>query len=355
MTELAVPRPAFWASPSIRQFAATAVLMGVLIGAFWILDKVEPAEYHTHGIVGDRPVAVAAVLVGLAHFVVAFFFTVTSRAWSTRQAVRRLFLGMIVAVGLCGVLSVGSEVAKVFFPSAFVGIYFLSHEVRDEYFFTTTLGDVPRGRLDRPAFLLLLGAVFLTLLAVYWNLPFVRNSPRGAAILKPIVDLSELQGASRILWWAGPALVLAAAGAMMFGGCLKRAKLSVGEFFRTYSPLVVVYVLLTSLLFLAPKGEQSIYMIVCFHVAAWWVFTTRQLAGRDRTARPRGLAWFRETQAGFQTLHLALVVLIVGVAAVWAYGFDRSLANPLGWIVSREAFPYWTIGHVTVSFVPKIR
>ena len=57
VTELAIPRPSFWTSPSIRQFAATAVLMGVLIGAFWVLDKVEPAEYHTHGIVGDRPVA----------------------------------------------------------------------------------------------------------------------------------------------------------------------------------------------------------------------------------------------------------------------------------------------------------
>jgi hypothetical protein len=94
-------------------------------------------------------------------------------------------------------------------------------------------------------------------------------------------------------------------------------------------------------------------MIVCFHVAAWWVFTTRQLARRDRAAEPKGLAWFRETQAGFQTLHLGLVVLIVAVAAVWAYAFDRSLANPLGWLVSQQAFPYWTIGHVTVSFVPK--
>ena len=347
-------RAAFWNRPSIRQFAATAVFMGVLIGFFWLLDRLEPAEHHRAGIVAGRPVTMAAVFVGLAHFVVAFFFMVTGRAWSTRQAARRLFAGMVVAVGLCGVLAVGSDVAKIFFPSVFVGVYFVSHEVRDEYYFSTVLGDVPPGRLHRPAFLLLLGAVILGLLALMWNLPFLRPTHRGIAILKPIVDLSTVQGSARAIWWAGPSMLLGAASAALFGGCLKKANMSAGEFFRTYSPLLVVYVVLTSLFFLAPKSEQSIYMIVCFHVAAWWVFMTRQLAKRDKTARPRGLAWFRETQAGFQTLHVGLVLLILGAAAVWAYAFERSLANPLGWLVSHQAFPYWTIGHVTVSFVPKV-
>ena len=337
----------------MRQFAGTAALMGVLIGLFWLLDKVEPAG-HRGGIVADRPVSVAAVLVGLAHFVVAFFFMVTSRAWSSRQAIRRLFLGMVAAVGVCGILAIGSEVARIFFPSVFVGVYFISHEVRDEYFFTTTLGDVPAGRLDRRAFLMLLGAVVLAMLALMWNLPFARPEHRGFAILKPIVDLSGVQGPTKAVWWAAPVALLGAAAAALFGSCLKRAKMGVGEFFRTYATLLVVYVVLTSLFFLAPKGEQSIYMIVCFHVAAWWVFMTRQLARRDRTTQPKGLAWFRETQAGFQTLHIGLVLLVLAVAGVWAYAFERSLANPLGWLVSQQAFPYWTIGHVTVSFVPKV-
>jgi len=347
-------RPAFWTSPSMRQFAVTALFMGFLIGLFWLLDRFEPAEHHRAGIVGGRPVSVAAVLVGLAHFVVAFFFMVTSRTWSTRRAVGRLFLGMVAAVALCAILAVGSDVAQIFFPSVFVGVYFISHEVRDEYLFTTVLGDVPPGRLPRPAFLLLLGAVTLILLALVWNLPFLRPSHRGFAILRPVVDLSGVQGAEKLVWWAGPSVLLAGAGVALLRLCLKRAGMAAGDFFRTYSPLLVVYVVLTSLFFLAPKKEQSIYMIVCFHVAAWWVFMTRQLARRDRSIRPAGLAWFRETQAGFQTLHVGLVLLIVGAAAVWAYAFERSLAHPLGWLVSREAFPYWTIGHVTVSFVPKV-
>jgi len=350
-------RSGFWARPSLRQFAWTAVVMAVMIGAFWLLDKVEPAEHHRGGIVGDRPVTMAAVLIGLAHFVVAFFFMVTSRTWSTGQAVRRLFMGMVVAIGLCVVLATGlsidSAFARTIFPSVFVGAYFISHEVRDEYFFTTTLGDAPAGRLDRTAFLMLLGAVFLGVFALLWNLPFARPEHRGFAILRPIVDLSGVRGAAKAAWWAGPVVLLAGAAAALFNGCLKRSTLSAGAFFRTYSPLLVVYAILTSLFFLAPKGEQSIYMIVNFHVAAWWVFTTRQLARRSKPST--GLAWFRDTQAGFQTLHLGLVVIIVGVAAVWAYAFERSLAHPLGWLVSREAFPYWTIGHVTVSFVPKIR
>jgi hypothetical protein len=349
----AVERPAFWASESLRQFAGTAVLTGALIGLFWLVDVVEPAVHHRAGIVGARPVSVAAVLAGLAHFSVAFFYTITSRAWGSRQAVRRFFLGMIAAVALCGVLAIGSDLVKVLFPSVFVGIYFIAHEVRDEYFFTTTLGDVPAGRLDRRAFLMLLGAVYFALNALIWNIPFVRPDHRGIAILRPIVDLSEVQGAARAIWWAGPPVLLGAAAVALFSSCLRQAKMSLGDFFRTYSPLLVIYAILASLLFLAPKKEQSIYMIVCFHVAAWWVFTARQLARRDRAAYSSGIAWFRETQAGFQTLHIALLLFFIGLAAVWAYGFDRSLAHPLGWLVSREAFPYWTICHVTVSFVPK--
>lgn len=349
----AVERRAFWASPSLRQFAGTAVLTAVLIGLFWLLDRLEPAAHHRAGIVGGRPVSVAAVLTGLAHFAVAFFYMVTSRFWTSRRAVRRLLLGMLAAAGLCAVLAVGSNVAKIFFPSVFVGLYFISHEVRDEYRFTTVLGDVPAGRLDRRSFAMLMIAAILALGALMWNLPFLRPEHRGVAMLRPIVDLSGVQGAARALWWVGPILLLGGSSAALFVGSLKRAGMGPREFFRTYAPLLAVYALLTSLFFLAPKSERAIYMIVCFHVAAWWVFTTRRLARRDPAARPRGLAWFRETQAGFQSLHIALLIFFVALAALWAYGFDRSLANPLGWIVSREAFAYWTIGHVTVSFVPK--
>src|SRR5262245_59730582 len=174
-------------------------------------------------------------------------------------------------------------------------------------------------------------------------------------ILRPVVDLSGLQGASRFGWWAGPVLLLAAAAVAFFTKSLALAKMSLGEFCRTYAPLFLVYAVLVALLLLGPKKDRAIYMIVCFHGSAWWVFTTRQLARRDRMVPVRGLAWFRETQAGFQTLHVALVLFFVALAAVWAYGFERSLAHPLGWLVSREAFGYWTLGHVTLSFMPKLK
>lgn len=350
------PRAIGFRGDAFRQIAWTALVMVVLIGGFRLLMAVEPVAHRRDGIVGGRPVSTAAILVGLAHFAIAFFFSMTSRAGSSKEVWRRLLLGLAAGAALCGILAVGIEVAPLLFPSVFVGVYFITHEVRDEYFFCRTLGSVPGGRFDRTGFLLFLGAVVFAGLSLYWQWPFIRPDHRGAAILRPVVDLSALSGPARALWRAVPSMVLIAVAAALFRLSLRRAGMGLGEFCRAYAPLCAVYLLLLALLFLAPRSERSIYLIVTFHVAAWWVFTSRHLARRGRRGSPRDLgwcAWFRETQAGFQTLHLGLVVGIVALAAVWTYGFDRFLGNPLAWLVSPQAFPYWTIGHVTVSFLPK--
>ena len=64
--------------------------------------------------------------------------------------------------------------------------------------------------------------------------------------------------------------------------------------------------------------------------------------------------WVRTTQTGFQTLHLGLLVVLMAIGVVWAYAFHNDAAHHAMWVlVSRDAFPYWTIMHVTVSFTPR--
>ena len=64
--------------------------------------------------------------------------------------------------------------------------------------------------------------------------------------------------------------------------------------------------------------------------------------------------WVRATPTGFRWLHLGLLAAVIVAAIVWAYGFrnDASL-TAMDVVLSRDAFPYWTIMHVTVSWVPR--
>ena len=62
----------------------------------------------------------------------------------------------------------------------------------------------------------------------------------------------------------------------------------------------------------------------------------------------------RSTPGGFSFLHGGLVVLTLLGCAVAAYGFRNDASQSWFQLVpSRDAFPYWTIMHITLSFVPK--
>jgi hypothetical protein len=65
-------------------------------------------------------------------------------------------------------------------------------------------------------------------------------------------------------------------------------------------------------------------------------------------------SWLRGTRRGFNLLHAGLALALVGAGVWWAYGFGNDPGvRPLHLLLSREAFPYWTIMHVSVSFVPR--
>ena len=93
------------------------------------------------------------------------------------------------------------------------------------------------------------------------------------------------------------------------------------------------------------------------HVAAWYVFVIHQFSKRpapDPAPRKFGWKWMRTTRPGFEFLHIGLLVAVLIAAGVWAYGFNNSPSQPmLAAFLSRDAFPIWTIFHVTTSFAPR--
>ncbi len=97
--------------------------------------------------------------------------------------------------------------------------------------------------------------------------------------------------------------------------------------------------------------------IVTLHVATWFVFVSRGFAGRPApkpTPTTGSWDWMRRTRRGFLWLHSGLFVVIVGAAVLWACGFHNSSDQGALWVqLSKDAFPYWTIMHVTISFVPR--
>jgi hypothetical protein len=63
----------------------------------------------------------------------------------------------------------------------------------------------------------------------------------------------------------------------------------------------------------------------------------------------------RSTTAGFSALHLAVFLLVLGAGAVWAFAFRNSPETPvLASVLSKESFAYWTIVHVTLSWMPRV-
>jgi hypothetical protein len=151
-------------------------------------------------------------------------------------------------------------------------------------------------------------------------------------------------------------LLLASAGAACVVWAKRRSGVSLRRLFSLDRPLWAVYAGIPLIWFASRYFGGSAHSIVLLHVAAWWVFSSVTFARFGKRGGPKELglfAWMRRTQAGFQTLHVVLTLVVVGVAFLWVYRSGMADASPLAWIAKREYFYYWTVLHVTVSFVPR--
>jgi hypothetical protein len=59
----------------------------------------------------------------------------------------------------------------------------------------------------------------------------------------------------------------------------------------------------------------------------------------------------RTTLPGFRTLHIGMAVVLMAIGLVWTLPLDQT--HYLKWLLAPESFLYWTIMHITVSFVPR--
>jgi len=299
-----------------------------------------------------HPMETSMRCIALPHFIIAMLFTLSSQKMrSNRNKLRYVGL-FLIGAGLCfGHASLGGPSAAV--PSALFLVYFLAHEFRDEAFFYVANGDAPPDTdtkwLQKR---ILIGPAF--------GLTFFAAGALGAGVL----------GMGRLKEYFGPLATLPVAARLMVAALpvavptllavflVRRARRAGrGTLLRRFPPLSRVAIGILAIVLLDSAIYQRTYAIVSLHVCAWFVFILYQFNNRPAPdpVPPRFTwTWMRTTKAGFVFLHVGLILLVTAGAAVWAYQFGNGRTPSVFWIaLSREAFPYWTIIHITTSFLPR--
>ena len=127
---------------------------------------------------------------------------------------------------------------------------------------------------------------------------------------------------------------------------------NVRTLFRTHAVLFKVMFGVAAVLGLSLVLTARAYSLILFHVVAWYIFAACQFARHPSKSPPQGWwAWMRTSVRGFKTLHVGMVIVLMVIGLVWTIGLDRS--SSLAWLLAPESFLYWTIMHITVSFVPR--
>ena len=289
----------------------------------------------------------ATRLLAVAHTLVATLFLVTSaKVRSARGAATFGGLAVASVLACLGFGALGGREGGV--AMGLFAVYFLLHDLRDEAWFYGANGDAPPAEARR-AGTALGGFVLCVMLA---------TAAGGLAIGLP--KLARPLGLA-----PGPRVAVAAAGIV---GALVAAHLCLRAFARgpvagapaearRHRSLVAVLLGVYGVFFASIALTGRFYALVATHVVIWYVFTLRRLATAPRPATPPragSWTWMRTTVAGFNALHLGLLAGLAGLAAWWAFAFGNDPSRTaLRLLLSREAFPYWTLVHVTLSWMPR--
>ncbi len=297
-----------------------------------------------------QPVEASMRILGIPHFILGFLFLVTSRGMQRPHAWTRLFALGLLGAALCGLFS-KFDTADDRVPRLLVFAYFAVHEFRDEAHFYVANGDAPAGADPRK----LSWAVLLAPLLLFWLWAGVILF--GAAFGIGDHRRYGIDSLPLPLRWAVGILPFPALAVFVRRMRLRFVPTGGAALglWRAYRPILrvcggVVLVVLAEFLV-----DGRIFALVTLHVAAWYVFAMFQLGRRPPPSpapRPFSWRWMRATRNGFTFAHAGLAAVVLAGCAVAVYGFR----DPPAWyrvLISRESFLYWTIMHVTISFVPR--
>jgi len=340
-----------------RHFRRAMLYTALIVLVFWCGWKVERDVLHRHP--GDiryiREASEAAMrYITIPHILIGFFFMVSSPKNQTRRKRAWVVALLLAGVGLCLVYWKGGAKTNVLLYAG-VYYYFLIHELRDEAMFYDVLGGGASIR-DRAVFRnmvrALIALITLAIAAFAWSLV-----PFGVFDSKVAAGGAWLDGSLpmglKIAMAAGPLLVVAVAFVVALRHyAVRQGYAGAGVLLRAHAPLFRVMGGVACVLGLSLLLTQRPYSLILFHVVAWYIFAAYQFTRHPPKAAPRNVwLWMRTTVRGFKTLHIGMVVILMAIGLVWTLWLGRAPA--LTWLLAPESFLYWTIMHITVSFVPR--
>ncbi len=339
---LGVTERNFW-----KAVVLTIVIASVFMAGYWVERNVFKRGHDVRYLAEGTEAAMRYITI--PHIIIGFLFMVSSR--NNQAPAKRAWIVGLLALGV--VLSIfyylqGGKENKLVYGSVY--LYFLIHELRDEGMFYVVLGDAPHIK-DKKRFKQFTRAlVALTLLAVVaigWSgVPFGLY-PRGYQSVDPARSVAfkcVLSLGPIVAWFVAARLTLQYFARGLPGG--------VPALMRMHAPLIRLMAGSAGVLGLSMLITQRAYCLILFHVTSWYIFACYQYARTQPKTPPKGWwLWMRTTLPGFRVLHIGMVVVLMAIGAVWVFGFGKPPI--MNWLLAPEAFLYWTIMHITVSFVPR--
>jgi len=290
---------------------------------------------------------------GFSHYLVGLIFMLSSR--TMKKAVSWLWLSALLAVsvGICVLFynfgGAGNPILVIFYF-----LFFMFHGYRDVIlFYQPQTEDKVLEAKRRWIFRYFQGVLILGLMYVLVPAFFLYLS------LKPRTYSPELQASidaitpylNGLLMSAWLILLVCLIGMWRL---LKTFPGGAKGFWQDNKPVMLVVIYMTLIILASPLvGPWTYNLLILSHFVGWYFFASRRLetAPKQATTKDGLWKWVRGSVTGFQALHLGFAALFLILVLVNHY----VLANTgvLGLLLGGNAFYYWTVIHVTISFAPK--
>jgi hypothetical protein len=342
----------------LRGIFWTWAIVTICLGLYWF-DKYQGFfEFEARRLSDYRmfknPTTTPMRIFGIPHFVIAVLFLLTSRRMKQRRN-QVLFAGLtVLGVGLCWLFRQAGGHLSPFAVFIFY-FYFLIHGFRDDAHFYRTYGDMPReGAEAHDRIVLVLQCLLIGLLfSLFWP-TYAHVAATDYRRADPILGSFFPASWPFVLKLGSMFLPMAGVAAVALHRIARRMPGGWAGLWRSHQPLLVVYLLSLAVLVAAMLGGPGAFDVwVLNHFVVWFLFALYLMRRFPPKEPVKGAwAWVRTNRRGFMVLHFGLAAVVAGLMAVSVYAFGQR-ETPLDWIVGKESFFYWTILHVTWSFVPR--
>lgn len=341
----------------VRTLIWTLIIVGICGTVYWF-DKYQGwFEFTTRRDPDHRllknPATFAMRAFGIPHFTIAFMFALSSRRM--KQARNKVLFALlaVASVGVCYLFYRWGAHTSPFAVFLFY-FYFIIHGFRDDSFFYKTYGDMPEAaRATHERMMKVLEWLSVGLLFSFLWPAYAQLASTNAKYADPVLGNffpADWPFVIRLTSMFVPMLLIAIIVLYrMAGGFPGGAR----AFWRTHRPVLSIYMLTIGIILLAPVvGPWTFDMYILMHFVGWFLIAL-YLIKRFPPAQPPTTwwGWMRQTRTGFITLHFALVAVTVGLMAFSTYAYGKT--GPIELLIGAPGFYYWTLVHVTTSFVPR--